>query len=380
MSNIIYTTDRCSFDEFYRQLMLECVKQAPQDSQSYYIWANPLSELTSLLENLDCSSNNILLFIPDNLTDCDFHPNDDITWGAKIISDKIKSYPDKKFILITDVHNLDREIKDIKNLSIVETDLITMEKSLYQKVDPVVDKDFSKGYNYVVLGNRASSSRIIVFSYLLGLGIEQQGILRVSELIKEKISNFDSYLDLIPWWIEDQHLVPVLESGYQKLKKYQSSIEFVDNHDNHYRHNIYSKNYTEHIRQFYQSTTVEICTETYFEEPSHMLTEKTLNMILGCNFPILLCGRDSVKHLESLGFDVFRDIVNHDYDSVDDPMQRLRLAVDLNKRLLVDQEWAQQQWIANKERFIKNAEHAKQGMYEVVRERVLKKFKSVFTN
>lgn len=380
MSNIIYTTDRCSFDEFYHQLMIECTNLISKSSQIYYIWPDPLSNLKDLIEDLDCNSNNILLFIPDNLTDFNFQPNDNITWGAKIILDKIKSFPDKKFTLITDVYNLDKEIKDIKNLSIVETDLITMEKSLYQKVDPAIDKNFSKGSHYIVLGNRPSASRITVFSYLLGIGIEQQGILRVSKLIKEKISNFDSYLDLIPWWIEDQNLVPVLESGYQKLKKYQNSIDFIDNHDNHYRHNIYSKNYTKNIRQFYRSTTVEICTETYFEEPSHMLTEKTLNMILGCNFPILLCGKDSIKHLESLGFDVFRDVVDQSYDDIADPMERLRSAVDLNRRLLVDQEWAQQQWIANKERFIKNIEHAKQGMYDVVREKVLKKFQDVIAN
>lgn len=379
MSNIIYTTNQCSFDEFFRQLMLECVKQVPQDSQCYYIWANPLSNLKTLIEKLECS-NNMLLFIPDDLSDFNFQPKDKITWGAKIISDKVKSCPDKKFTLITDVHYLNREFNNIKNLSIIETDLITMEKSLYQKVDPVISKDFSNNSNYVVLGNRASSSRITIFSYLLGLGIEQQGILRVSELIKEKISNFDSYLDLVPWHINDQSLVPILESGYQKLKLYQNSIDFKDNHDNNYRHDIHSRNYTENIRQFYRSTTVEICTETYYEEPSHMLTEKTLNMILGCNFPILLCGRDSVKHLESLGFDVFRDIVDHDYDSVDDPMQRLRLAVDLNKDLLTGQTLTQEKWLANKQRFVKNVEHAKQGMYDVIRERVLKKFQSIIAN
>ena len=219
MSNIIYTTNQCSFDEFFRQLMLECVKQVPQDSQCYYIWANPLSNLKTLIEKLECS-NNMLLFIPDDLSDFNFQPKDKITWGAKIISDKVKSCPDKKFTLITDVHYLNREFNNIKNLSIIETDLITMEKSLYQKVDPVISKDFSNNSNYVVLGNRASSSRITIFSYLLGLGIEQQGILRVSELIKEKISNFDSYLDLVSWHINDQSLVPILESGYQKLKLY----------------------------------------------------------------------------------------------------------------------------------------------------------------
>jgi hypothetical protein len=111
-----------------------------------------------------------------------------------------------------------------------------------------------------------------------------------------------------------------------------------------------------------------------------MLTEKTLNMILGCNFPILLCGKDSVKHLEFLGFDVFRDLVDHSYDDIADPMERLISAINLNRKLLVDQEWSQQQWIANKERFIKNAKHAKQGMYDVVKDRVLRKFKSVFTD
>ena len=78
MSNIIYTTNQCLFDEFFRQLMLECVKQVPQDSQCYYIWANPLSNLKTLIEKLECS-NNMLLFIPDDLSDFNFQPKDKIT-------------------------------------------------------------------------------------------------------------------------------------------------------------------------------------------------------------------------------------------------------------------------------------------------------------
>lgn len=377
MPDIIYTTSRCKFDEFYHQTMLECVKYAPEDSQIYYIWANPLSDLESLLEDLDYSSNNMLLFIPDNLTNGNFQPNDQTTWGIQIILNHVKKYPDKKFVLITDVHNLDKEYNGVDNLSIVETDLITMEKSLYQKVEAVVNKNLQESKHYITMANRASTSRITLFSYLLGKNLEEHGILKISDLINQKISNFDSYLDVVPWIIDDDNIRNILESGYQKLKTYQETVEFNDNHSNQYRHNIYSKNFDQYVRKFYSTTVVEICNETYFEEPSHMLTEKTLNMILGCNFPILLCGQGSVEHLESLGFDVFRDIVDHSYDNIQDPMARLTSAVDLNIKLLTDKQWATSQWTRSIDRFEKNVKHSKQGMYDLIKNRAVEQFKKI---
>lgn len=377
MPDIIYTTPRCQFDEFNHQILLDCINYAPKDCQVYYVWAEPLSNLKHLMSNLKHSSNNVLLFIPDNLTNGNFQPNDQTTWGVQIILDHVKKYPNKKFILITDVHNIEQEYDNVDNLSIVETELITMDKPLYEKIKPVVDKNIINDKHFIALANRATNSRITLLSYLLGQGLEKHGILKTKELIKERIQGPQTFLDCIPWHINNSTMGETLEKGYQKLKKYQEPTKLIDGPYSSVIKGGNPTNFNQYLRNFYSHSLVELCAETYFEESSYMFTEKTLNMILGCNFPILLCGQNSVAHLESMGFDVFRDIVDHSYDNIQDPMARLTSAVDLNIKLLTDKQWATSQWARSIDRFEKNVKHSKQGMYDLIRNRAVEQFKKI---
>jgi hypothetical protein len=104
----------------------------------------------------------------------------------------------------------------------------------------------------------------------------------------------------------------------------------------------------------YRNSFVEIVTESTFAEPSFSITEKTAHSFFGCNFPIILGGCGIVAHLRELGLDVFDDIVDHSYDQIANPFDRIVSAIESNRRLLLDPDHAKQSWIQCRPRFEHN--------------------------
>ena len=54
------------------------------------------------------------------------------------------------------------------------------------------------------------------------------------------------------------------------------------------------------------------------------VTEKTIKSIAMRQIPIFNTVQHHVRHLRSIGLDLFDDIVDHSYDEIDDPMQRIQ--------------------------------------------------------
>jgi hypothetical protein len=98
-------------------------------------------------------------------------------------------------------------------------------------------------------------------------------------------------------------------------------------------------------------------------EKCYNLTEKTLNSIYGCCFPILLCSQGSVDFLRKMGMDMFDDIVDHSYDAIENPEDRLYRAIIDNIELLTNNQKTKDLWKTNKFRFIKNVDFAKTTLY-----------------
>lgn len=114
-------------------------------------------------------------------------------------------------------------------------------------------------------------------------------------------------------------------------------------------------------------------TETTFVPKSYFLTEKTLQSFYGCNFPIILGGYGIVRHLRDVGFDMYDDIIDHSYDTIANPFDRIVTAIESNRRLLLDSDYAKSSWAANRDRFAKNIEVAKT-MYSWYRKRAVQTF------
>jgi hypothetical protein len=69
-------------------------------------------------------------------------------------------------------------------------------------------------------------------------------------------------------------------------------------------------------------------------------TEKSIWPMLSLNFPIWLGGRQQADLWESIGFDVFRDCIDHRYQHEVDPTLRIKRAIDDNIEILSNLELA----------------------------------------
>jgi hypothetical protein len=314
----------------------------------------------------------VVLAVKDHLTTAgNYNPwTEKMPVMAEHLSNLFEFYHDKKFILVTSLENLDQYIKN-KNVRIVSWGGdITNQQRDYIKLDPLSDKNLESTLNFVSLNRNNRSHRAVLLSLLYGMGIDKHGLL--SCMFKDDIEDIFEYLK---WEFTDQQdsVKKLIADGFTKLKQATMTI----NDDKKIYHNYNNDNVTNFktkLADYYRETFVEIVTETSFTEQCYLITEKTLNSIYGMNFPILMCGKGSVELLRQIGFDMFDDIIDHSYDTIDNPIDRLYTAISNNSRLLTDNKYVKDIWVANKSRFENNIAIAKSQLYTFYSERADKQF------
>lgn len=79
----------------------------------------------------------------------------------------------------------------------------------------------------------------------------------------------------------------------------------------------------------YQRHQFNIVTETQYYQVPGIVTEKTVFAMLAGQIPVVIGYQGIVKDCESMGFDMFTDIVDTSYDSLPDH-ERWKAALDLN--------------------------------------------------
>lgn len=320
-----------------------------------------------ILENI--KQDLVIIGIKDHLTPRDFNPwKESMPLGIENIGGLIDSYPEKTFILFTSLENLDEYLKN-DNLYIVPWGGdITNQYREYPRLKPVMNKDFDSPYSFISLNRNARTHRAILVSLLLGLDLDKHGL----------ISCMFDIPGLPEWHFEEQqyHIKNILESGLIKLKNFNSLLkddrEIYENNNNDNTTNFENK-----LRSRYEKTFIEIITETSYTEKTFNLTEKTLNSIYGCNFPILISSKGVVKFLREIGIDVFDDIINHDYDMIDNPIDRLYRAIFDNLTLLTDNSKVKNLWKQNQHRFLNNINFVKQDLYNFYSKRATNIFDKI---
>ena len=332
----------------------------------------PESELEFKRQILDYIKNDtIVLGIKDHLTSYNFNPwKDQTPVMVEYLQNFVTYYADKKIIILTSMENLEAYLQ-APNLTIVPWggDL-TNQMDEYKTLDPVVEKNFNSDYIFLNLNRNKRSHRAVTVSLLYGLGIQQHGL--ISCMFRDAV---DDVFEFTQWEFtnEQQYIKTIISNGFTLLKCAELSLN--DDED------IYGKvpndnvtNFKNVLSEYYKNTFVEIISETSYTEKAYLLTEKTLNSIYGCNFPILLCGQGSVKFLRDMGLDMFDDIVNHSYDSIENPIDRLYKAITDNLELLTNSEKTKQIWKDNQHRFLANINFAKNNIYKYYADRADKQF------
>ena len=375
-------------DEFTFRLFFKLKSKIQRPSDSIYLWSamldpnyqfgwwesegvwveeNELNYRAHLLESI--KQDVVIIGIKDHLTSKNFNP-----WIQKIptiveyLIDMFNYYSDKKFILITSVENLESYISN-NNVSIVcwGGDL-TNQQAEYNNLNPIVNKNFDSKHTFLSLNRNNRAQRLILLSMVHGMNIQEHGL--ISCMFREELT--DPFVDT-QWQFDNQlEAKELVRSGFCKLMSSNSLLsDDKDIYGSATNDNV--SNFETKLIPYYQNTFVELITETSYTETAYLLTEKTLNSIYGCNFPILLCGCGSVELLRKIGFDVFDDIIDHSYDTIQNPIERMHRAVADNLTLLTDNATTKKLWLENKHRFLSNVNVAKTTMYEFYSKRALDK-------
>ena len=87
------------------------------------------------------------------------------------------------------------------------------------------------------------------------------------------------------------------------------------------------------LNYVYGDCDINIVTETIYDYAPGIISEKTIMAWLALQVPLVIGYQGIVEHCESLGFDMFRDIVDCSYDQLDND-SRLTQAFKLNWNLL----------------------------------------------
>jgi hypothetical protein len=323
----------------------------------------------------DIKQDIVVIGLKDHLTAGNFNP-----WVEKqanlmtYFGDLFDYYSNKQFVLLTSLENLDTYLTN-KNLHIVPWGGdITNQQQEYRAIDPILEKNLDSTVNFLSLNRGKRSHRAMSVCMQYGLGLQDHGL--ISCIFQDELENLFGYTN---WQFtpEQQSIKQLLDNGFDLLK----NAKLLINDDNQIypdtdpNNNVY--NFTKKLSAYYQNTFVEIISETSYTEAAFNLTEKTLNSIYGCSFPILLSSKGAVGFLRDMGLDMFDDIVDHSYDTIENPIDRMYRALVDNQELLTNNQMIKQLWLDNQHRFIKNVDFVKNNMYNFYADRAEQKMTAI---
>lgn len=87
------------------------------------------------------------------------------------------------------------------------------------------------------------------------------------------------------------------------------------------------------LANVYGSAAVNIVTETEYNTPPGIISEKTLMAFAAEQIPVVIGHQGIVQHCRELGFDMFTDLVDTSYDTLPNDV-RLEAALELNRDLI----------------------------------------------
>ena len=273
----------------------------------------------------------------------------------------VKKHPDKKFVLFAGMENLDITLSEPNLYIIPWGGELVNQRSSYIELKPVMEKNFQSKKTFICLNRNSRDHRIVALSYLFGSGIAESGM--VSYLDDPDQDKSMPFLDRISWEFGPEHdeIRTKILQGSELIK---SSDNFVN--DTFDIYHVYGNKATDNIgnfenrlRSLYQDSFVEIVSESSFAPTSFIVTEKTAHTFYGCNFPIILGGVGIIAHLRELGLDMFDDVIDHSYDTIANPFDRIVSAIESNRRILTDPDYAKKSWKDCESRFENNVQAIK---------------------
>lgn len=255
---------------------------------------------------------------------------------------------DKKFILLIAQHNLQRQVS-VKNLFISNV----LNLKLPAKYTECIKK--SSNSRWVTFNRNPNPHKLGLVSYLASKNIDKHGSINFDceHFLMEKY-NFFRYFKFN-------------DEEKKELKKgfYRVSLGNIKNHNIPPFESNFVENYNKNLLTHYENSHLEIIAGSLFFEPTPYFSEKEVQSVYGKVFPIFINTHNAVSTWKKIhGMDVFEDIIDHTYDSIEDPTKRLLSAINLNMHLLNGTTDLVKLWIKNKERFEENCQQMNKLLYD----------------
>ena len=363
-------------------LCIDLADSIPYDCEFYYVWSD-FKDNQSTIEVFDTIAykTDVIVWV---VADTFLGPHEHSWWrwkstyGMHIINKICKKHPDKKFILMCELYNTELEVT-ATNLHVVYVgDQSTRDhknRVLHQLYNPVKNKKPAK--NWIMLNNNPSTHRMSALSYVMGNGLERFGDITMSTHFQERVGGFKEFGDMMYWELNASNAqLKLLSNGFNKIKQWKATNNEVSR--------TVAAQTMDHVGNFnnflfnrYKDCFVEIIAETTFNEMPIAVTEKTLNSVYGFNFPIFMSNPWTVSYLRNLGFDMFDDVIDHTYDKIQNPTERLFAVFDNNMELLTQTDSMYKVWDDHKTRFSDNLNFARTKMIDVHRERAFQQLHKI---
>lgn len=263
-------------------------------------------------------------------------------------------YPNKRFILVTSLENLHKEI-DKPNCTIIPMGGdVTNQLSMYMQHTPSTEKN-TNAKNFISLNRGSRHHRTYLVSSLYGRNLDSYG--NISYL---SFPESDTLADAIPYDYTSDSNYNLASTGFNRYSQLKPTK--VEDSSNIYgdAQNDNLTNFKQSLQHKYNDSIIEFISETSYNEHSFNITEKTLHFIYGANFPIMISSPGVVHFLRNMGIDMFDDVVDHSYDAIEDPAARINSAIELNLDLLTAPNVIER-WKENKYRIDKNISFVKEG-------------------
>lgn len=110
------------------------------------------------------------------------------------------------------------------------------------------------------------------------------------------------------------------------------------------------------LDNLFSGSAVSVITESVSTQLASALTEKTLYATLGLTFPLWVGGYGHASHWKSMGYDIFEDVIDHNYQHMPTLIERCYWAFALNKEILSDIDLAHNLRSTHMDRLVKNKE------------------------
>ena len=281
-------------------------------------------------------------------------------------------FPDKKFIIVTSLENLDKELKS-SNCKIVNMGGdITNQISSYVNFTPLVEKSATK--NFISLNRGDRPHRVYLVSNLYAKNLHNHGQISLLTPQNPKVALNEA----ITYDYENDQNYELSNIGFSKYLTEHAHTKDDSYHIYPQRGNDNLRNFRDSLQGKYLNSYVEFVSETSFNEKSFNITEKTLHFIYGCNYPIMISSPGVVKFLREMGIDMFDDIIDHSYDDIEDPCDRIVQAINKNIDILtVDLNTLRKQWESDKYRMEQNIKFVQTKLAKFYRDRFWEQIKGL---